>query len=228
MLTFLQVDYLYQNNVDDIFTKYPWYKRLQPSCPRYDNKHFKKVLKEVFGDAKMTDLKKPCYIAAWRTNGPNNNKVFDHTDDVLIRDVVLASASAPTYFDTHTIGDTEYMDGGLWSNNPALCAVSGCGEDLENIKLLSLVTGGTQECNKTGNMGLLSLAKYLGSKLITGRVTGTDYFVRKLVKDSLTICPEVKEDYGLDDVENVHRIRRIWELEYSNSNKDLNKFLKNI
>ena len=37
---------LYDKNLSKIFTKYSWYKRLQPSCPTYDNSNLKKLLQE--------------------------------------------------------------------------------------------------------------------------------------------------------------------------------------
>lgn len=39
---------LYKNNLKKIFTKYSWYKRLDPKCPTYDNANLKKLLKDKF------------------------------------------------------------------------------------------------------------------------------------------------------------------------------------
>ena len=36
---------LYRSNLKKIFTKYSWYKRLQPKCPTYDNTNLKKLLR---------------------------------------------------------------------------------------------------------------------------------------------------------------------------------------
>lgn len=224
-----EVDRLYRDKVKKIFTKNSWYKRLNPSTPTYTHKYFKQILAEVFGDVRMCDLPRACWITAWRVNGPNNNKVWGPNSRALVRDVVLASASAPTYFPVYTIGDTQYMDGGLWANNPTLCAI--CGSDyvnLNDLKVLTLVTGGNSPGVKTGNMGYIKLAKYLSQKLITGRVTGTDYFVQDLIKDSLTICPTIKENYDLDDVDACPKIRRVWEAEFSRTRVLLSKFLANV
>ena len=148
-----EIDKLYRSKVRKIFTKNPWYKRVIPSVPRYTSREFKKVLNNVFGDTRMCDLDKPCWLVAWRVNGENNNKVFGPDDNTFVRDAVLASASAPTYFPVHTIDGTEYMDGGLWANNPALVALCGCDTKPDGVKMLTLVTGGTQDNKKTGNMG---------------------------------------------------------------------------
>jgi uncharacterized protein len=38
--------------------------------------------------------------------------------------VALATAAAPTYFPVHTIGDAQFVDGGLVANSPELVAVN--------------------------------------------------------------------------------------------------------
>lgn len=228
-LTSKEVDDLYRSKIKKIFTKNSWWARLKPSTPRYTNRELKKILEEIFGNTKMHQLKKPCWITAWRVNGKNNNKVWGPQSSKLVRDVVLASASAPTYFPVHNIEGTEYMDGGLWANNPAMCAI--CDSNyvkLDDLKVLTLITSGNQRGVKTGNMGYIKLGKYLASRLITGRVTGTDYMVQRLVKNSYTVCPEIRTNYDLDDVKACNKIRRVWEAEYSRVQVLLQKFMNNI
>ena len=52
---------LYKKNLKAIFTKYSWYKRLNPKCPTYDNSKSKDLLKEKFKGT-IGDWKKPIYI----------------------------------------------------------------------------------------------------------------------------------------------------------------------
>ena len=52
---------LYKKNLKAIFTKYSWYKRLDPKCPTYDNRKLKDMLKDKF-KGKIGDWKKPIYI----------------------------------------------------------------------------------------------------------------------------------------------------------------------
>lgn len=65
---------------------------------------------------------------------------------VRVSDAVLASCSAPTYFDPHIVDEKyQLVDGGLWANNPALVAAIDAkyrlGIPLENIRVLSIGTG---------------------------------------------------------------------------------------
>jgi hypothetical protein len=64
---------------------------------------------------------------------------------VLVKDAVLASCSAPTYFDPHRLNEYLLADGGLWANNPALAAVIDAQKRLgvaqDDIQILSIGTG---------------------------------------------------------------------------------------
>lgn len=71
---------------------------------------------------------------------------FVRDPNVKVADAVLASCSAPTYFDPHIIdGKYQLVDGGLWANNPSLVAVIDAryrlGIPLENIRVISVGTG---------------------------------------------------------------------------------------
>jgi len=64
---------------------------------------------------------------------------------VRLRDAILASCAAPTYFDPKEVGEYLLADGGLWANNPAIIAVteavSKFGRPLGEIRVLSIGTG---------------------------------------------------------------------------------------
>lgn len=71
---------------------------------------------------------------------------FVRDPDVLVADAVLASCSAPTYFDPHIVaGKYQLADGGLWANNPSLVAVIDAMYrlriPLDAIRVLSVGTG---------------------------------------------------------------------------------------
>jgi len=43
-----------------------------------------------------------------------------HDQDVKVADAVIASTAAPTYFPHRRINGKDYIDGGVWSNDPSL------------------------------------------------------------------------------------------------------------
>ena len=50
---------IFKNNAKNIFTKYPWYKRVKPKCPTYDHSYLFRVLKAYLGNSKMNALPYP-------------------------------------------------------------------------------------------------------------------------------------------------------------------------
>ena len=45
-----------------------------------------------------------------------------HDRDVKISDVVVAATAAPTYFPHRRIEDCDFVDGGVWANDPSFLA----------------------------------------------------------------------------------------------------------
>lgn len=130
-----------------------WLGFLEPLFQsRYENEGLSSALKEVFGDTKLGEIKTPLLIPATDIgNGQvhvfksSYSKDFVRDNDVLVRNAVLASCSAPTFFDPYRVGEYALADGGLWANNPSLAAVIDAqrrlGIDVADISILSLGTG---------------------------------------------------------------------------------------
>ena len=49
---------------------------------------------------------------------------YDRDGDVLLRDAILASCAAPTFFDPKQVESHLLVDGGLWANNPSIIALT--------------------------------------------------------------------------------------------------------
>jgi hypothetical protein len=228
-LTSFEVNALFEKYLKKIFTKQNFFKRMWPSTPKYTNKYFREVLGEVFGEMTMGELEKPCYIPTWRTNGKDRNKVYSPDEDEKVVDVVLASAAAPTYFPSVMINGEENFDGGLWANNPAMAMVS---DELdfwepEQLKVLTLITGGRKPGGREGSLSLVGAGMYLADRMMTGSVTGIDHYVKKTVPDSFTICPIISDnqDYDLDAVGDVDKIKKIWVDEIHERENELYNFM---
>jgi len=128
---------------------------------KYDADNFEKALLRYFGETLLSDLVKPSLITAYDIEKRKavffTSKQAQETPlkNFKMRDVVRATASAPTYFEPPLIysqNGTAYalIDGGLYANNPALCAYAEarkmsfsaegkanqpCGEDMLIISL---------------------------------------------------------------------------------------------
>ena len=142
---------LYESDGKSIFKKQIWgffgfFKS------RYSSSNLKTLLDKVFKEKTMSDTLTRLIIPSTDIgNGQvfvtksNYLNEFVRDKDIKISDAVLASCSAPTYFNPVTVKDYLLADGGLWANNPALAAyVEATGKlklPKEKIKLLSIGTG---------------------------------------------------------------------------------------
>ncbi len=117
----------------------------------YQNELLYDELKKIFGDITLGDIEIPLIIPATDI-GNGSVHVFkskyntEFTRDInrLLRDAVMASCSAPTYFDPTTVNEYLLADGGLWANNPSLVAMIDAQKRLgikkEDIQILSIGT----------------------------------------------------------------------------------------
>jgi len=100
---------------------------------KYSAHELEEALGDYFQDLKLSDLLKPCLITAYDIRR-RQAKFFTQHDaienkmhDYYVKDVARATAAAPTYFELariKSLTDVPYplIDGGVFANNPALCA----------------------------------------------------------------------------------------------------------
>ncbi|ADG94082.1 Patatin [Arcobacter nitrofigilis DSM 7299] len=128
---------------------------------RYDNGYLKKLLEKKFKDITLFDKKLKTKLLIPTTDISNGDvhiiksyylKEFKRDKERKIRDVILASCSAPLYFNPIQLEKVLLADGGLWANNPSLVAITeGVGKikktktnkniSFKNTRLLSIGTG---------------------------------------------------------------------------------------
>jgi patatin-like phospholipase/acyl hydrolase len=98
---------------------------------KYTNKGLDDVLLKTMGDAKLSDVKKRCLITAYDMEQRKavlfTSRESADIRDYYLRDIARATSAAPTYFEpaeVRSMGDavSHLIDGGIYANNPALCA----------------------------------------------------------------------------------------------------------
>ena len=103
---------------------------------RYSQATLEKVLQEYLPQNVLRDISTPLLItsADISTGGVHVFKSrylgdlgepYERDGDVLLREAILASCAAPTYFDPKAVGPYLLTDGGLWANNPSIIALTG-------------------------------------------------------------------------------------------------------
>ena len=233
---------LYKNNLQKIFTKYSWYKRLQPSCPTYDNSNLRKILSDKFQGqigsmfkGKMHEWKKPIYIPTTCTNADSVEKVWDLGDKQIDKSfAILTSCSAPTYFDGIYDKDGKfYIDGGMWKNSPIDILNAGLIKSgWSNYKILNLNTGMKTPNTFAGNKSLVGWAEYMISDWIARTSESGIYETKAIIGEDavFTANPFVKKKPKMDDVSDktIQSVIDIWTKYYDDNRQAILNFIYNI
>ncbi len=153
---------LYFNRGGEIFD-IPFFHRVRTGKGIFDEmyteKGLEKALEDYFGDSLLSDLLKPTIITSYdveKRKGHFFRQHFAHevACNFKVKDVCRATSAAPTYFECAKVASMtgeEYalIDGGVFVNNPALCAYSEVRNfsklTAKNMHILSLGTGHDME-----------------------------------------------------------------------------------
>ena len=123
---------------------------------RYSRRPLEQIIREYLPDLTMGEISTPLLIPSSDiTTGcvhvfksgylRDLGEPYLRDSGVRLRDAILASCAAPTYFDPMWVDEYLLADGGLWANNPTIIsvteAVSKFKRPLERIHVLSIGTG---------------------------------------------------------------------------------------
>jgi len=201
---------LYVKNGDKIFDV-PFWRNIATGNGNLDEKYpaapLENQLKEYFKDLQLSQLLKPCIIPAYDIKQRKSHFFTQHDAkkksgaDFYVRDVCRATSAAPTYFETskvYSMSGVSYplIDGGVFANNPALCAYS----EVRNAKgdpsakdmfILSLGTGSANkeyEYEDAKNWGAVGWIRPIIDIMMAGASETTNYHLTKMfsVTDSLS------------------------------------------
>jgi uncharacterized protein len=119
---------------------------------RYNKQPLAQLLQDEFGDTNLGEITKPLLLPATDIGlggvhvlKSSYSPQFTRDGTVPVWKAVVASCSAPTYFDPEKVDQYLLSDGGLWANNPSLAAVIDAryrlNIDFDTIRILSLGAG---------------------------------------------------------------------------------------
>ncbi|MBD2040997.1 patatin-like phospholipase family protein [Microcoleus sp. FACHB-672] len=127
---------IYLQRGGEIF-KAPFFKKLQSLAgvtdEKYPSEPLERLLKDYFKDKKLSELLKPCLITAYDIEARRSRFFTQHDakkdldQNYFVRDAARATSAAPTFFEVAKITSLAsksypYIDGGVFANNPTLCA----------------------------------------------------------------------------------------------------------
>ncbi|MCA9944320.1 MAG: patatin-like phospholipase family protein [Anaerolineales bacterium] len=203
---------------------------------RYDATGLENLIDERFGNLWLSQLIKPCLITAYdvatrKTVFFTQHDARSTNKDFPIKVVARATSAAPTYFEAMPDGNCQitnaYVDGGLFANNPTMCAYVEAFRKLEgkptaaNMVILSLGTGQIKQeypYQSVRNWGMVQWVRPLIDVMMAGVSETVDYQMQQLFTahgrpDSYlrlqpTIDHDNKELAELDNVspENLERL----------------------
>lgn len=183
---------------------------------KYGNEQLSLSLKIYFGDLKVNDLEKKILIPSfdldnedhdlrsWKAKFFHNFQDNNPDNDLLVRDIALASASAPVFFPTFK----NYVDGGVTVNNPCMAALAqllASNYQIYNTSMLSIGTGKNPKwIGSNHDWGLIQWAKHVTDLMLDGDSDVARYYTEQIMRGHFhRLNPKLDEDIPLDDVDSI-------------------------
>lgn len=224
---------------------------------RYEVTELERLLQHYLGEVKLSQLLKPSLIPAYNLELATTYFFCSHDHaghveparDFLVRDVCRATSAAPSYFEPATFfSDSNVhhacVDGGVFANNPTLCAIAEVGKTEEhytpiNMRLLSLGTGKVRPTFRLRafqkRIALLNIPSLI--QIMMGGVAETTHHIVKNVFSNLKVSDNyLRLDPDMPDAkvgamdnarpENIQRLRAITEQFIDQKASDIDRWAK--
>lgn len=170
----------------------------------FEAKPLENLLKDYMHDTRLSQVLKPCLITAYDIERRKAHFFTsidarqNETADFYLRDVARATSAAPTYFEPEELksifGSTyALVDGGVFANNPALCAYSeartnsfpGIAEKptAKDMMMVSIGTGTVEKkypFDKAKKWGKLQWIQPIIDIMMSGNSETVDYQLRQM------------------------------------------------
>lgn len=190
---------------------------------QYGNAALKEELVNQFGSKTLGDLPKRVVISSfdldneamelgklrsWKPKYFHNFPGDDSDSHEKVVDIALRTSAAPTFFPVYQ----GYVDGGVVSNNPSVCALAQAlepstgNQKLRDTRLLSVGTGQNPKYMEAQNedWGLIQWLPHLVTLMLEGSMGVADYQCRQLLhKRYLRVNPVLPVPIGLDGLDQI-------------------------
>lgn len=215
---------LYLEHGNEIF-KMTFFKRLRTKFglagERYNSAVFERVLKNYFGETKLSQLIKPCIISAYnielrKTHFFRQQSAIARGDirDFYLRDVCRATSAAPTYFsvaEIYSMANVRYplLDGGVFATNPALSGLIEVTKAfnqtrINDIFLVSLGTGRSRrsyEADYFKKSSAMAIVPAILDIMMSGVAETSDFFLQQLFHSAGKIQNYIRiEPHSLESI----------------------------
>lgn len=232
---------LFETETPYIFRR-RWY-RSPLFLSKYPNQKLAQIIAKHIPATSLSEIETPLMITSseiaksevhiFRSNyGSRNSEIIPTNKDVSLRDAILASCAAPTFFAPKSVGNHLLADGGLWANNPSTVAfteaLSAFGKEAQAVRILSVGTG--HSVNMYHNRrGWGFITGWGGAKLTSYVMTlqsqASANTAKLLLKENyLRINPEI-EFWELDTLTQLDTLKSLAARDFEKSAAEIETFL---
>jgi patatin-like phospholipase/acyl hydrolase len=153
------------------------------------------VLRESFGELRLRDALADVMVTAYDTVSRmpfffrSARAREDEAHDWLLSDAAHATSAAPSYFEPVRLDGFSLVDGGVFSANPAMCALAEVLRVREPHEVLLVSVGTGQQTRplpweKVRDWGALEWARPVIDILLDGQSDTVDFQARQVLEDS--------------------------------------------
>ncbi len=233
---------LFETETPHIFRR-RWY-RIPLFLSKYSSEKLAQILAAHLPATPLDEIATPLMITSseiaksevhiFRSNYESRDSEIALTDkDVNLRDAILASCAAPTFFAPKSVNNSLLADGGLWANNPSTIALaealSAFEKDTREIRILSVGTGHSVNMYRN-RRGWGFLTGWGGAKLTSYVMTlqsqaSADIGQRLLKQNYLRINAEI-DFWELDTLTQLDNLKALAERDFEKNAEGIEAFLR--
>ncbi len=233
---------LFETETPHIFRR-RWY-RIPLFLSKYPSEKLAQILAAHLPATPLDEIATPLMITSseiaksevhiFRSNYESRDSEIALTDkDVNLRDAILASCAAPTFFAPKSVNNSLLADGGLWANNPSTIALAEAlsvfEKDTREIRILSVGTGHSVNMYRN-RRGWGFLTGWGGAKLTSYVMTlqsqaSADIGQRLLKQNYLRINAEI-DFWELDTLTQLDNLKVLAERDFEKNAEGIEAFLR--
>ena len=232
---------LFDTETPHIFRK-RWY-RIPLFFSKYPSEQLAQVIAKHIPATSLGEIATPLMITSseitksevhiFRSNyGSHDSERASTSKDVCLRDAILASCAAPTFFAPKSVDNLLLADGCLWANNPSAIAateaLSVFRKEAQEIRMLSIGTGHSTNMYRQ-RRGWGFITGWGGAKLtsyvMTLQTQASAYTANLLLKGNyLRINPEI-DRWEIDTLTQLDTLKSLAERDFERHAAEIETFL---
>ena len=232
---------LFEKETPYIFRK-RWY-RIPLFLSKYPNQKLAQIIAKHLPATPLGEIASPLMITSseiaksevhiFRSNyGSRDSEIAPTSKDVNLRDAILASCAAPTFFAPKSVDNFLLADGGLWANNPSTVAfteaLSVFGKEAQEVRMLSIGTGHSVNMYRN-RRGWGFITGWGGAKLTSYVMTlqsqASANTAKLLLKENyLRINPEI-DFWELDTLTQLDNLKSLAERDFEKYAAEIEAFI---